>query len=181
MSWTRVEKKYTRLLGQCGVITHRPHGPPHTYTTPEPPHSRDHHASYTSRSLLSYTSSSLFSTPLLPDSHAPPLRPRDTSAVTISHGKGSGNLPNASGSGTSGPTTKQKQWSCVSFGVVLFRFFSIFVSFLDICNTWVLALENWEDTSTEELNLVPNPQSSMSSYVLRNRNPDFFSFPGSPV
>lgn len=57
-------KKYTRLLGQRGVIVHRlrVRWPPHTFTTSELPCSRDHHAFYTLCSLFSYTSRSLFPT-----------------------------------------------------------------------------------------------------------------------
>ena len=53
---------------------------------------------------------------------------RDTSAVTISLGKGSGNLANASGSGNS--TIRWRILSCISFGVVQFILFSKFISFL---------------------------------------------------
>jgi len=68
--------------------------------------------------------------PPLPDPHAPTFPPRHTSAVTISYGKGSSNLPSASGSGTISPISKRRRRSCVSSGVVFLYFFSIFLSFL---------------------------------------------------
>jgi len=54
-------------------------------------------------SIFLHPAFSISHPPPLPDFHAPLLPPRDTSTVTSSHGKDSGNLLNASGSGTSGP------------------------------------------------------------------------------
>ena len=35
---------------------------------------------------------------------------------------------------------------------ISFLLYLSFLSCLDICNAWVLALQNWDDTSTKELN-----------------------------
>ena len=83
--------------------------------------------------------------PPLPDPNAPTLPPRDTSSVTISHGKGSGDSPTP-------PAVEQLERQPRGgygrvFPLALSYLISsvIFPSFLvlDICNTWVLALENW--------------------------------------
>jgi len=56
--------------------------------------------------------------PPLLDFHAPSLPPGDTSAVTISHGKGNDYLTKASGSGTTQPSTKRRvPVFGISFGV----------------------------------------------------------------
>ena len=125
-------KKYTRLLGQCGVIAHRlrVRGPPHIVHI-SPPNFPFHEITMlrTPR-VLHFPTLQFFIShpPPLPDPHAFTLPPKDTSSVTISPGEGSSNFPNASGSGTIRPTTKRRIWSCVSFGDFLFHFISIFLS-----------------------------------------------------
>ena len=102
---------------------------PHSYSTSELSHSRDHHTFYTSHPLLSSTLPFLF-----PTHHAerilkrPHCQLRDTPAVTTSHGKGSGNLPNASVSGINRTTTERRRWSCV----FLWRWFTSFLIFVSL-------------------------------------------------
>jgi len=56
----------------------------------------------------------------------PELPPGDTPAVTISLGKGSGNLPNASVSGTINTRIKGRMWSFISLSGSLFLFYLSF-------------------------------------------------------
>jgi len=55
---------------------------------------------------------------------------RDTSAVTISPGKGSGDPTNASGSGNGRLTAKWRTKSCISFHVTHFLFLSQLISLI---------------------------------------------------
>ena len=118
-------KRYSRLPGHCGVIAQRVRvrGPLYIY---------HHGAPFDGKNTILSTPRVLeFPTPRVLD--FPPPSPtghqgalivtRDTSAATISLGKGSGNPTNASGSGTGRSTAKRRTESCIFFGVILSYFF----------------------------------------------------------
>ena len=120
-------------LGQRSDISGPPiHIPPSSFPTSTSPCFL-HHAFF-----ITYP-------PPLQDFHALSLSPSDTSAVTISHGKGNDYLTKASGSGTTQPSTKkQVQVFGISFGVVDSGFaLSSPLSCVAIFKTLVSALRNW--------------------------------------
>jgi len=67
----------------------------------------------------------------LPNTHAPSLPLRDTSAVIISHDKGSGTLPKPRAVELTGRQSTGGDSPVFSIDVVLFPFFFIVVSFID--------------------------------------------------
>ena len=146
------------MSGQRGVVGHRllVRETPHTYASSKLPFPQAHHSSYSSRSYFPTARVLFFSLshpPPLPDTHAPSLSPRDTSAVTISQGKGSDSIPNATASGTSGRTTKRRERLCISFGVAylvvpLLVFPSLF-RYLQYMG--YIALENWYKIVTSKI------------------------------
>ena len=145
-------KKVYPVARLCEVIAHRlrVRGPPilYMYHLRTSPFTRLPCFLHLASSIFLHFTFFISHPPPLPDPHAPTLPPKDTSSVTIPPGEGSGNFLNASGSLTIRPTTKRRIWPCVSFPLALTYFIS-FLSFfprhlvLDVCNTWVLALENW--------------------------------------
>ena len=119
-----MEKNYTRFLGQCKAIAQRLQlrGPPYIHHLRTSPFMRSPCLLRLAFSIFLHLAFFISHQPPLPDPHAPTLPPRDTSAATISHGKGSGNLPKTSGSRTIRPTAERRIWSCISFGVVFIPF-----------------------------------------------------------
>jgi len=134
--WRTSGKMYSRLLGQCGVIA------------PE-------------RGIISYSLSPIVppiffitqETTIFPPPrvlHCPPTTPCrpqgaliaiwDISAATISHGKGCGNSPNTSRSGTKSQASyRQDMGLLFSFGVTLLLvYFPLLSLFLGFHNTFVL-------------------------------------------
>jgi len=151
MSRTRVEKGIPGCRASVGskLLAHGSVDPPlyDTHITSELP-------LFTRSSCFLHLASSIFLQ--LASFIFPPTTHTGSSCAQISTqgysggkdllGKGSGNLPNASGCGTINSKTKRRIWACVSLGGFPFLSFPIFLSFLvnfDICNILVLALENW--------------------------------------
>jgi len=113
------------------------------------PKPHNHHTPYSSRSETSYCSR--FYCPLPPpqgNPHAPSLSHRDIPAVTISHGKGSGNSSTTSASGTTGSLGSKDE--IVGLPSALF-FWVLFISSLVLDSQLQYthrALENWYHTTS---------------------------------
>jgi len=127
--WKKVYPVAGPVRGQSSSPWVRGPSPIHI-SPPNSPFSRDHRAFYTSHPPFSYNSRSSFShPPPLPDPLAPEIATQGYSGGNDPLGKGSCNLPNASGSGTINSKTKRRIWACVSLGGFIFLHFLSFFPF----------------------------------------------------